>query len=141
MEKRNNVISKKIDELINLLLTKGVQPSDIASNIFLNDYSSICYRKIDGMVVGELLIQETDISSSKLRYYYNLTQEVIKIEEEFMGVTSVIWDRNFAESKIVNELVSLLKDVCDERQISRFISTLPKSLQSKVVEEVNKLTA
>lgn len=141
MEKQINMISKKIDELINLLLTRGVQPSDIASNIFLNDYSSICYRKIDGMVVGELLIQETDISSSKLRYYYNLTQEVIKIEEEFLGVTSVIWDRNFAESKIVNELVSLLKDVYDEKQISKFISTLPKSLQSKVVEEVNKLTA
>lgn len=141
MGKSINLIGKKIDELINLLLTKGVQPSDIASNIFLEDYNSICYKKVNGIIVGELTFQDTEVSSSILRYFYSPTQEVIKIEEDYMGIKSTIWDRSYEESKVVNELVNLLKNVYDEGQISKFIVTLPEKLQNKILVEVNSLTA
>ncbi|HZG15709.1 MAG TPA: hypothetical protein VE710_11890 [Candidatus Bathyarchaeia archaeon] len=140
----SNLITDKINQLINLLLTDGVQPSDLADNIFLNEYENISYTKLNGMVIGELVftenIEQREITT-KLRYYYRADKKVVRIEEESFNNTKVIWDRESYEEKILNELLSLLAQFHSKAQINNFVSTLPEELKLSIKEKVPNLIA
>ncbi|MRN53925.1 hypothetical protein [Paenibacillus monticola] len=137
-------IKSKIDELIHLLLTDGVQPSDLTDNIFLDDYSNISYRRQNQMIIGELVFKEEMVNKlveTKLRYYYNLDKKLLRIEEEIYKGTNVIWDRAITEANILDELLVLLTKSYDQEQISRFLSTLPSNLKAKIEKKVHSLIA
>ena len=40
------LLKKKLDDLVSLILTDGVQPSDLADNIFLDSYVKLSYTKL-----------------------------------------------------------------------------------------------
>ncbi|MBZ9534534.1 hypothetical protein HUN92_03835 [Bacillus firmus] len=137
---KENLIKAKLDNLIKLLLIKGIQPSELADNIFLSDYKSITFGKQNGYVVGELIFEEeisgiqTDV---KLKYFYN-EKTIYRIEEEIFEKTTILWDREQKESDLVIEIVQLLKQHFTLRNVSQFISSLPKELAIKVEKEYER---
>ena len=131
----NDLVQRKINSLIKLMLTKGIQPSELADNVFLNDYKSIVFNKQNGCVIGELIFEElygqvqTDV---KLRYLYDSKKTVFRIEEELFGVITVLWDRTQKETDLINEIVHLLTESVPSNKVSEFISNLPKELSDKI---------
>jgi hypothetical protein len=134
-------IDEKLNTLVKLMLTSGVQPSELADNVFLKDYTSIKFFKQNNKTVGELtFFEEYDNSSFEvtLRYFYDSLQRVILIEEEYLGEKSIIWDRDTKELEIINEVVHLLK-MHDRNKINNFLSTLPKELCEKIEGQLKKV--
>ena len=134
------LIEDKLDTLVKLMLTAGVQPSELADNVFLSDYKSISFSKKDNSVVGELVFEEMigEISIDVLlRYYYDTSKRVVLIEEEINNRTKVLWDRDTKEIELINEVVSLLKEL-DTKKVSEFISSLPSELSDKVQHQYKK---
>lgn len=138
---KENLIKTKLDNLIKLLLIKGTQPSELADNIFLNDYKSITFSKENGCVVGELIFEEeingvqTDV---RLKYFYNNEKIIFRIVEEIFGKSTILWDREQKESDLVNEIVQLLKKHFTLKNVSQFISSLPKELAIKIEKEYER---
>jgi hypothetical protein len=134
-------IDEKLNTLVKLMLTSGVQPSELADNVFLKDYTSIKFFKQNNKTVGELTFFEVYDNSSVeviLRYFYDSLQRVILIEEEYLGEKSIIWDRDTKELEIINEVVHLLK-MHDKNNINSFLSTLPKELCEKIEGQLKKV--
>lgn len=129
------LLQTKLDDLVELLLTNGVQPADLSDNIFLASYEEVCYKKINGQVIGELTFLENRYSHNiiiKLKYYYSNDRKIMKIEEEIGGEVEVVWDRNFTEKKLVDEILLIMNKVYGKDQISQFIASLPEHLQEKI---------
>ena len=53
-----SIIEEKVDRLINIMLTDGVQPGDLANNIFTNCYKKISFMKSSNNIIGELTFDE-----------------------------------------------------------------------------------
>ena len=141
----NSDIKKKIDELINLMLTNGVQPSDLADNIFLNEYVSLKYEKINGQVVGSVTFEEeTDLikKNTTLHYFYDDNKQVIKIEESIKNGRRILWDRDEKEQETICDVIKLMQKCYSKKQIQKFIDTLPDRLQIKLKKyiEIKKIS-
>ncbi|MFB0846555.1 hypothetical protein [Paenibacillus oleatilyticus] len=134
------LLQTKLNDLVELLLTDGVQPADLSDNIFLTSYEEISYKKINGQVIGELTFLENRHSNDiivKLRYYYSKDKKILKIEEEIANEVKVIWDRDFTEKKLVEEILVILDKFYNKDQISKFIATLPEHLKGKILNTQN----
>lgn len=135
------LIERKINNLIKLFLTIGVQPSELADNIFLNNYKRISFEKQEGYVVGELVFEE-ELGSTKtdtiLRYYF-VGNKVTLIEEETFNGANIIWDREYKESELINDIVGLMKRNFNSKKVANFIKTLPDELSIKIKSVYNKI--
>lgn len=134
------LLQAKLNDLVHLLLTDGVQPADLSDNIFLTAYEEVTYKKVNGQVIGELTFLENRYSCDitvKLRYYYSSDKKIMKIEEEIAGEVQVVWDRNFTEKKLVDEIMVILKKAYNNQQLSNFIRSLPEHLQVKINQNQN----
>ena len=132
---RHTVIKKKINDLINLMLTDGVQPSDLADNIFFESYVQIRYEKINGEIIGELVFKEKTEDKeleTTLRYFYGINKKIIRIEEEISDLKRIIWDRDYEEARMINDIVSMMMDCYLPDQIEKFTNTLPEDLRLKL---------
>ncbi len=132
-------IKKEIEGLINLMLTNGVQPSDLADNIFLNEYVSLKYEKINGQVIGSVTFEEEiDLvkKNTTLHYFYDENKQVVKIEETIRNRRKILWDREKREQEIINNIIRLMKNCYSKKQIQKFIDTLPDKLKIKLKEHV-----
>ncbi|KLV23580.1 hypothetical protein [Bacillus altitudinis] len=139
--KKTKLIEDKLDDLVKLMLIKGVQPSELADNVFLCDYKSIRFYKKNDLIIGELIFEEINEKGSSvevlLRYYYNKSNRVILIEEELNNQIKVLWDREFKEIDLLNQIVFLLREL-DVKYVYKFISSLPLELSDKVKKEYEK---
>ncbi|MEH7532582.1 hypothetical protein COJ21_26550 [Priestia megaterium] len=134
------LIEDKLDNLVKLMLTAGVQPSELADNVFVSEYKSISFAKRDNSIIGELIFEEVigEISIDVLlRYYYDTSKRVVLIEEEINNKVKVLWDRDTKEIELINEIVNLLKEL-DTKKVSEFISSLPSELSDKVQHQYKK---
>jgi hypothetical protein len=125
-------LKDKLDKLIALMLVNGVQPGDLADNIFLDSYNSIIYKKEKDMVIGELNYLEDHgsiILDVTLRYYYDSERNIIKIEETLLNQTKLLWDRNTKETELLTDIIVAMKEDYSDKQIDKFISSLPHGLQ------------
>ncbi|MCY9669575.1 hypothetical protein M5X11_32425 [Paenibacillus alginolyticus] len=130
-------LQKKLNDLIELMLTDGVQPSELADNIFLPTYKSVAYQKINEQVIGELTFLEEINSVNttvRLRYYYSEEKKVTKIEEELHEKVNVIWCRDNTEDRIIQEIYELMTVMYDKEQVVKFINTLPEDLKHKLIK-------
>lgn len=125
-------VIKKINDLISIMLTGGVQPSELADNIFIDSYIKVSYTKVNGNVVGELVFEEDYNNETTLRYYYDDQRKVVLIEEEVFNVKSVIWDRNYHEAEMINDIINMMYEHYSADQLKKFISTLPNELRDKL---------
>lgn len=135
------LIENKLNSLVKLMLTLGVQPSELADNVFLSDYKSIMFFKQNQLVIGELTFEEIIGSTSTdviIRYYYDSSKKVVMIEEEICGEKALLWNRETKELELINEVVSLLKDL-DSSKVSGFISSLPIELSNKIEHQIRKV--
>jgi len=134
------LLQAKLNDLVQLLLTDGVQPADLSDNIFLTSYEEVTYKKVNGQVIAELTFLENRYSCDiavKLRYYYSNDRKIMKIEEEIADEVYVVWDRNFTEKKLVDEIMVILKKAYNNQQLSNFIKSLPEHLQVKIHHNQN----
>lgn len=125
------LLNKKLDDLLNLLMVDGVQPSELADNIFLQPYVQITYKKVNGGVVGELHFEEEANKKhgvTVLRYLYNNDKKVYRIEEEVGDLRKILWDRDFEETNILDQILEIMRELYNSSQIEKFISTLPPLL-------------
>lgn len=137
-----NLVQKKIKNLINLMLIDGVQPKEIANNIFLDDYESISYKKFNDVIIGEIMYNELVNSQYVkviLRYYYSMDKKVIRIEEELLGKVNIIWDRDYKQEHMIREIVELMQKAYTKKQIEAFVSTLPESIRIKIENIRNEI--
>ncbi|TXL61099.1 hypothetical protein FHP05_13520 [Cerasibacillus terrae] len=127
-------IDKKLNKLIKLYMTKGVQPSELADNIFLSHYKRISFTKRDNSIVGELLFEE-ELGSVKfdviLRYYFQGNTVNVIQEESIHGINE-IWNRETKETDLINEIVELMRKYYKPGNITRFINSLPNDLATKL---------
>lgn len=136
------VVQKKLDTLISIMLTDGVQPSDLADNIFCEEYKSINFRRCGQQIIGELVFIEQNGQKKinvSLRYFYNVNKKVMRIEEEISGKVKILWDRNAKETELINEVVSILKTHYNKQQLRKFLATLPADLKILITEEYGKI--
>lgn len=132
------VVKKKFDDLIDLLLTKGAQPNDLADNIFLQNYTSIQYRKMGELVIGELGFIELINGKEEevfLRYFYDQDRRILKIEEQIVDKIATVWSRESRESELINEIVGILKNYYTSEQVQKVINTLPDQLRAKITDK------
>ena len=138
------LLKKKLDDLVSLILTDGVQPSDLTDNIFLDSYVKLSYTKLQGEVIGEISFEEkinavTGITI--LRYFYGLDKKVFRIEEEVVGTKKILWDRNFEEIQMINEIVEIMKKYYLTSQVEKFICALPCSIRNKIEKKYNEIAS
>lgn len=129
------IIKSKIERLITIRMTAGVQPNDLANNIFNDTYKNISFRKIDGNVIAELNFEENIeniICNTILRYTYDRNMRVMKIEEIIDSNIRTEWDRDLIENELIQDIVDILKNEYSEHKAKEFINTLPADLKTKI---------
>lgn len=141
----NGYIKKEIDDLINLMLTDGVQPNDLANNIFDEPYTSIKYEKVNGQIIGNVTFEE-EFNYRKvlttLRYFYNDSKQVIKIEEVTNRRRRVLWNREQKENEKLSKIICLMKEYHSEEEIEMFMNSLPNNLKNRLKQswEISKIS-
>lgn len=131
----NGLIELEIEKLLDLMLTSGIQPSDLADNIFLNEYKSVSYKKQNQNIIGELVFEdmiESKIVSVIMRYSYDHDKKINKIEEEVDGKAIVLWDRSVAEGELINDIIDTMNTKYSNDEVGKFIMTLPEELKHKI---------
>lgn len=137
-----SVLRPKLDTLINLLLTAGVQPGELADNIFLESYKRISYERRKQDIVGELeYIEYTDCKKIDItiRYYYGFDKRINRIEEESEGTLLILWDRGIAEYELVNDIVDIMKSCYTDKEIKSFMLSFPEELRAKIVSVIENV--
>lgn len=137
------VIDYKLQMLIDIMMTDGVSPSDLASNIFERDYINISFMKKNDFVIGKLEFYENGniLRGIQMFYTYTIDKQLVKIEEEIDGNKVIVWDRRKREEELIEELLYLMSCCYDNKQIEFFISSLPDALMKKVQNYILILSA
>lgn len=129
------VIEYKIKALIDLMMTDGVSPSELSSNIFEENYISISFSKRDDYIIGKIVFYENEELLQNIQMIYTYTKErrLVKIEEKVNDLVHLLWDRQSREEDLIQELLFFMNKSYDTSQIKRFIMTLPEGLKEKVI--------
>ena len=131
----SRILELKLDRLLDLMLTSGVQPSDLVDNIFLNEYNSISYKKHEQNIIGELVFEEKEgdiITSITMKYTYDSEKRICRIEEEVDGRTLILWDRSNTETELINDILNIMDKKYSGDEVNKFIMSLPEQLKSKI---------
>ncbi|MGF2165700.1 hypothetical protein [Enterococcus avium] len=129
------VIQKKIKEIVNLELTKGVRPSDLVDNIFDKNYQTIKITKDVKSISMEIVYLEKHVNteiSVALTYFYDKDEKVYLITEKVDGNEAILWSREERNRDLIVELKQLLEN-CSYSTKNRIMSSLPEKLHDKLV--------
>lgn len=93
-----DTIKTLVDELTTLHITRGVQPGDLADNIFEDSYVTSSSRKTPTGAQFEMTFQEVDeddqVSQVTMRYTYDQSRYLLLVEQKVSGKRFVVqWDR------------------------------------------------
>ncbi len=108
-------IMEEINKIISFCMVKGVQPQDLITSIFEDEYQDIeAYKK--GELIHLVLTysdsHDDGVSLIKMRYIYNSKQQLLSVAQK-IGSSSykVQWDRNKKLDEMLSKLaVKLPKD-------------------------------
>ena len=138
-----DVLMSKVNRVIELMLADGVQPSDIADNVFLDGYECVCYKKAGDYIIGEVTISEDEDDEERgkytLRYVYNKKKRIERIEEEVKGKTELLWDREEIVTHLVVDIIGILKAQYSACEMDRFVTSLPHDLYIKICTMLNQV--
>lgn len=133
------VIDYKVNLLIDIMLTDGVSPSDLANNIFTEEYTDISFHKDGDFIYAEISFYDIEKTENvKMKYLYNKLMRVQRIEEFSCSKWSLLWDRNMREQELANEIIEFMKLCYNATQINEFVNTLPDNVRCKVQNELMK---
>lgn len=141
----NISIDKAIQNLLDLHLTRGVQPSELADNLFDSEYTEFGLSKKNSCLILDLAyVEEIEGGSQKIsmRYTYNAERYLNRIEQKIgSGKFSTQWCRDTE----VTKAVMLVKDCLFQQglssaSVSKILATLPSDLVVSISERL-KLVA
>lgn len=118
------------DKLMATYLSNGVQPSDLAENMFDESYLDLEVTKEDAQIILVLSfceIGDEDRVIVKMRYTYAENKKLLRVEQKIgRGVYKVQWDRQLNLISILDEL---LGTAGSKSAFDKLISQLPLDLQ------------
>lgn len=124
------IIKTIVDDLVTLHITKGVQPADLADNIFEDSYlESSSYKTATGAVF-EIAFQEVDEDNSPnkitMRYTYDHNRYLLLVEQKVANTRFKIqWDRAVCVQEKLGRLESLLTVELPKSQVATILATMP----------------
>ena len=136
-----DLMVSKVDELVMLSLTKGVQPYELAENAFDEDYREIKIKRAGNTIKTEVTIyEEIDLIESRmetlLSYTYDLEGNLNLIEEFCDNKKKILWSREHSANTLISEIVALLQEI-NPQKIDQFIESLPGEYKKAVSEKLN----
>lgn len=147
----NTLMTNKLNELLDKLtahyLYKGIQPSDLADNVFDEEYISMSVKTNKIGVCVDLVyfnIDETTLEKVKIirRYQYN-NERFIQTIEEFSNSklpAKTLWCREqFYKDTIANIVSELKKQKLKPHAISKILNTLPDDLKNIINHELKNV--
>jgi len=136
--KIEDLIKDRIDRLVALSLNPGVQPEALVANIYERPYKSILLSKNDAFITVELIFEENDNEklnkkyAVKYLYTYSHHKILLKIDYIVNRQKKTEWDRAQIELNTINEVIELLKTNKLNKQLNKFVKSLPIELQRKI---------
>jgi len=133
-----NIMDEAIQGLLNLHLTKGVQPSDLSNNLFDQEYVDFNIKKKNGALILDLsYMEETDELPQKIsmRYTYNSDRYLVLIEQK-IGTRkfNVQWCRISAVAIATRNVTDVLASAgISPTVIGAILETLPNDLKESIV--------
>ncbi|MBY8946314.1 hypothetical protein J1G35_10595 [Pseudomonas sp. SH10-3B] len=133
-----NIMDEAIQGLLNLHLTKGVQPSDLSNNLFDQEYVDFNIKKKNGALILDLsYMEETDELPQKIsmRYTYNSDRYLVLIEQK-IGTKkfNVQWCRLSAVAIAIRNVTDILAGAgISPAVIGSILETLPNDLKESIV--------
>lgn len=123
-------IQTLVDELTTLHITRGVQPGDLADNIFEDSYVTSSSRKTPTGAQFEMTFQEVDeddqVSQVTMRYTYDQARYLLLVEQKISGKRFVVqWDRAACIKGKVDQLEGLLSAELPKERVSSILATIP----------------
>lgn len=139
----SEIINYKIKMLIDLVLTKGVSPSDLADNIFEEKYVNISFSREENHIIGRVnfYVSELPKQCTEMIYTYTNEKQLIRVEESINGRIEILWDRESRESELLNEIIYFMRTCYNDKQINNFIKTLPEELAERLESTFNSAIA
>lgn len=124
---------KKIKELVNFRLEKGVSPYELVTNIEDEDYKEYTIKRIKSGYICSIKFTDIDDSDYSIeniiyQYIYDNDMYLLKINSVKNNRITAIWNRKDEEYK---KLSGLLKEFNynDIDKKNKFIDTLPLDLR------------
>lgn len=144
MKKDENYIIDQVNNLIKLMLNKGVQAEELMENIGTEGYLSISAKKTLIGFECSVKFEDTEIwSNKKSKYEYLYTYNNEKFLQEIKMIKSkkqsILWNRDSEEALLINHLI---ESFTNKEEADEFIKTLPDNLISLIKEKrANRLFA
>lgn len=133
------VIKYKIEILINTLLEKGIQPEELVSNIWRNQYSSFnIFKEDEHRVVCSIYFNDNGISINMI-YKYDENKDLIIIEETVEGRKTILWDRKEYIRISINDICDLIRATNNIENATSFIKSLPKYIKVLIQNELAEI--
>ncbi|WP_319938915.1 hypothetical protein [Xenorhabdus littoralis] len=124
-------INKVIDKMLAFCLTKGVQPDELVTAIFENEYDSIETLKKKNhinVIVTYKDCDEHDENIIKMKYIYNTDRQLLRVEQKINSSNyQVQWDRESALDLILKELLGLFES--EQQTINLIKDQIPDELR------------
>ena len=100
------VVMCAIDRIISFCMVKGVQPDELVTAVFEDEYLSVDTCKKNGYVYLVIAFKDEE-NVIKNRYTYNLERRLERIEQKTNSSKfKVQWDRSDALRKLVIDLTN-----------------------------------
>lgn len=123
-------IKTLVDELTTLHITRGVQPGDLADNIFEDSYVTSSSCKTPTGAQFEMTFQEVDederVNQVTMRYTYDQSRYLQLVEQKVSAKRFVVqWDRVACIKEKVDQLEMLLSAELPIGQVNSILATIP----------------
>jgi len=127
-------IQTLVDELTTLHVTRGVQPSDLADNIFEDAYVMSSLRKTPTGAQFEMTFEEADEDDQArqvtMRYTYDLSRFLLRVEQKVASKKFVVqWDRAACIQGKVEQLEVLLSAKLPKARVNSILATIPSDFR------------
>ncbi|MEH0870376.1 hypothetical protein [Serratia liquefaciens] len=127
-----SLIMKEINKIISFCMVKGVQPQDLITSIFENEYQNIeTYKKGEfiHLVLTYSDIHDDGISCIKMKYVYNNKQQLLSVAQKIESSSYKIqWDRSEKLDAMLNGLATKLPK--DSKVINQLRAAIPDDYKS-----------
>lgn len=128
------LIDNKIESIINLTITKGVQPEELAENIWNKNYINLNLYKENNFIVCSLKFLDEGIEVN-MKYIYNSDKYLIRIEEIVNGNLSILWDKDIKLQILIDDLNELLFNEYSKEKAEKILNTLPEKLREYLLKK------
>ena len=128
------LIDNKIESIINLTITKGDQPEELAENIWNKNYINLNLYKENNFIVCSLKFLDEGIEVN-MKYIYNSDKYLIRIEEIVNGNLSILWDKDIKLQILIDDLNELLFNEYSKEKAEKILNTLPEKLREYLLKK------